>query len=156
MVFIFTFFTLLVLVFKALSDDGRPISSLFSLNLFSACSESLHEQEDRVLIRSILTAPTDLKTRETRNFWYSNKVYSSNDTIEVGQNTKIASFILQFKRDVYLGGLIKTLNFIPLWERTWCHGVFCVRQDWNTRTVVRSQAYTRATKKGAVEKLTRL
>ena len=29
------------------------------------------------------------------------------------------------------------LNFIPLWEWTWCHCVFHVRQDWNACVIVR-------------------
>ena len=33
------------------------------------------------------------------------------------------------------------LNFIPLWEWTWCHRVFYVKQDWKVRAVVRSCDY---------------
>ena len=38
-------------------------------------------------------------------------------------------------------------NLIPLWEWTWCHRVFYVRQDWNVRSIVRSQENTCATTK---------
>ena len=36
-------------------------------------------------------------------------------------------------------GSTEGLNFIPLWEWTWCHCVFCVRQNWRVRTVVSLQ-----------------
>ena len=43
----------------------------------------------------------------------------------------------------------KYLYFIPLWEWTWCHCVFYVRQDWNMCAVVSSRENTcTTTKKG--------
>ena len=35
------------------------------------------------------------------------------------------------------------LWFIPLWEWTWCHCVFNVRQDWNMHAVVSLRDYKR-------------
>ena len=39
------------------------------------------------------------------------------------------------------------LNFIPLWEWTWCHCIFYVGQDWKAHAVVRSQENMRMTTK---------
>ena len=46
---------------------------------------------------------------------------------------------------------IYRLNFIPLWERTWCHRIFYVIQDWNLLSGHR-EIYLRL-QKGAFEML---